>query len=254
MDAPSVQHRLSQVTTAWTLLARAHGGQADAELAAQTALVERYHAAVYRYLLACLRDLDQADELFQEFALRLVRGDFGRADPQRGRFRDYVKTALIHLVINHQKKKKPSPLGDAAPEVPAAAQPMPSEEEFLATWRKSLLDRAWESLAAAQDPTATPYHTILHLRTEQPHLTGAELLAVVNERLLGQPAFTDAGLRKALQRAREKFTDLLVDEVARSLQSTCVEEIEQELIDLGFHAYCKRALARRRQDGEGSAS
>src|SRR3712207_7176976 len=47
-----------------------------------------------------------AEELLQEFAVRFLRGDFRRADPQRGRFRDYVKTALIHLVIDHQRAEQ----------------------------------------------------------------------------------------------------------------------------------------------------
>src|SRR4051812_47381138 len=99
MDPQNLQKRLDQISTAWTLVARAHHGPADAEATAQAALVERYQAGVYRYLLAATREPDAADELFQEFALRLVRGDFGRADRARGRFRDYVKSALINLVI-----------------------------------------------------------------------------------------------------------------------------------------------------------
>jgi hypothetical protein len=47
-----------------------------------------YHRAVHRYLLGALRDEDAAEELFQEFALRFVRGDFRWADRGRGRFRD----------------------------------------------------------------------------------------------------------------------------------------------------------------------
>src|SRR5438105_12976441 len=104
MDADTLQKRLSQISTAWSLVARAHG-PVEADSAALTALVERYQAAVYRYLLAATRDPDVADELFQEFALRLVRGDFGRVDAARGRFRDYVKSALINLGINHKKKR-----------------------------------------------------------------------------------------------------------------------------------------------------
>src|SRR5262245_11072204 len=104
MNNESVQQRLSQISTAWTLITHAQGGPAAADTAAQAALVERYQAAVFRYLLGALRDADPADELFQEFALRLVRGDFRRADASRGRFRDFVKTALINMVINYQKK------------------------------------------------------------------------------------------------------------------------------------------------------
>src|SRR5262245_66045622 len=137
MDAESVQQRLSQIATKWTLLARAHGGDADAEMAAQAALVERYKTAVYRYLLASVRDLDAADELFQEFALRLVRGDFGKADPRRGRFRDYVKAALVNLANSHFRKLRKQPVSDATPEDRAASEAAlaNSDREFLENWR-----------------------------------------------------------------------------------------------------------------------
>src|SRR5262245_30652303 len=146
MDPQSLQQRLSQISTAWTLMTRAHGGTAQAESAAQVALVERYQTAVYRYLLGAARDPDVADELFQEFALRLVRGDFGRADPKQGRFRDYVKSALINLVINYQKKQKRTPVVDLARAEPAVEdkQLFDADHTFLANWRAALLDRAWE--------------------------------------------------------------------------------------------------------------
>jgi DNA-directed RNA polymerase specialized sigma24 family protein len=248
MNDANLQQRLSQISTAWTLIAHAQGGPADADTAAQAALVGRYQAAVYRYLLGALRDPDAADELFQEFALRLVRGDFRRADASRGRFRDFVKTALINLVINYQKKQaRQRPLGPAAPEPATGPQErFDSDEKFLADWRKALLDRAWETLAAGQSPNGPPFYAVLRYRSEHPELSGAELTEQLTALLKPATPFTDAGLRKILQRARDQFTDLLVDEVARSLGTPSLEELEQELIDLGFHTYCRRALQRRR--------
>jgi RNA polymerase sigma factor (sigma-70 family) len=251
MDAEYIQTRLSQISTAWTLIARAHSGGVAPEATAQAALVERYQTAVYRYLLAAVRDLDIADELFQEFALRMVRGDFGRADPQRGRFRDYVKSSLINLVIDfHRKQKKqfaPAPL-----EEPAAPAPdgFDSDEAFLANWRTILLDRAWDALAAIQTSGGPPFLTVLRFRTAHPELSNLQMLEQLNALLQPTPPFTDAGLRKILQRARDKFTDLVVEEVARSLQTDAMDAIEQELIDLGFQAYCKRALQRRQSQGK----
>ena len=247
MDEQSVQHRLSQISTAWTLIARAHGG-GEVEIASQAQLVERYQSAVYRYLLAAVRDLDAADELFQEFALRLVRGDFGRADPQRGRFRDYVKSALINLVIDYQKKRNRTPALDVAERDPSAPPggDFNADREFLDNWRKTLLDRAWDALASADATGSPPFHAVLRYRTEHPELSGAELVAQLNAQLKPTPPFTDAGLRKILQRARDRFTDLLVEEVVRSLRTNSLEVAEEELIDLGFHGYCKRALERRR--------
>jgi hypothetical protein len=53
-------------------------------------------------------------------------------------------------------------------------------------------------------------------------------------------------VRQTLHRAREKFAVLLLDEVARSLQTDDLDRIEQELIDLGLQSYCRSALTRRR--------
>jgi RNA polymerase sigma-70 factor (ECF subfamily) len=63
---------------------------------------------------------------------------------------------------------------------------------------------------------------------------------------LGRP-LTDAGVRQVLHRARDRFADLLLDEVARSLQTAEADRLEQELIDLDLLPYCKPALERYRK-------
>ena len=55
-----------------------------------------------------------------------------------------------------------------------------------------------------------------------------------------------AGVRKTLQRARAKFSDLLLYEVTQSLESYSLDDLEAELIELGLQPYCKSALERRR--------
>src|SRR5437773_603243 len=89
--------RLSRISTPWSLVGRANHGSAEAGQAARGQLAERYGGAVRRYLHKLLLDPDAADEVFQEFALRLVRGDLRGADPKRGRFRNFVKGTLLHL-------------------------------------------------------------------------------------------------------------------------------------------------------------
>src|SRR5262249_42995545 len=90
MSDTDLAHRISQIQTLWTVVGQAGGeGTTRAVNAAQEQLLERYGKAVYRYLLGALRDSDVADEVYQEFALRFVRGDLAGADPARGRFRDY---------------------------------------------------------------------------------------------------------------------------------------------------------------------
>jgi len=227
----------------------AHSATVDKALPAQAALVERYQDAVYSYLLGALRNADAADDIFQEFALKLVRGDLGRADPERGRFRDYVKTVLINLVINYRKKQgRVVLLHPESPEPAAAAtrDTLEADRDFLTNWCKALLDRAWEALATAQKPDGPPFYAALRLRMEHPALTSAQLADKLTAEHCPENPMMEANLRKVLQRARDLLGDFLVDEVARSLQTQQLDVIEQELIDLGFHAHCRRALERRR--------
>jgi len=248
MDDPSVRDRLTHIRTRWSLLAQAHTGDEAARNAARAALVERYQTAVYRYLLACVRDPEAADELFQEFALKLVRGDFARADPERGRFRGLVKTALINLVINDRKKQARRRVtgGDAVEQMEAEA--VDPDAEFLAAWRKALLDRAWQSLESVQQTTRAPYFDVLRMRSENPQLTAAEIACRLKEADSSARTYSEPGVRKILQRGRELFSDLVVEEVARTLDDPSHDNLEQELVELGLSPWCRAALERRRRE------
>jgi RNA polymerase sigma factor (sigma-70 family) len=245
-DPARVQQHLSHISTLWTLVQQAHQGTATAVSAAQQRLLERYSGAAYRYLLGALRDSDAADDLFQEFSLRLLRGDFHRADPGRGRFRDIIKTTLFHLIVDHQRarQRQPRPLSAGVNE-PAVLPPTETEAEraFLERWREELLDRTWLALAQLERKTGQPCHTVLRLRLEQPALSSAELAEEMGRRL-GKP-YSVPAVRQALYRAREKVSDLLLDEVVQSLENPTVAELEQELGDLGLLSHCRAALERR---------
>jgi len=248
MDEKSIHNRLSQISTRWTLVAEAHGDAGDADTAALTALLQHYQSAVYRYLLGATGDPDAADGLFQDFALKLVRGDYRRATANRGRFRDFLRTSLINLITNYRRRQNRlqlQSLGDLKDEV--GGQLPDLEADFLNSWRKGLIERAWDGLAAVSKSTGSPMYAVLRLRTDEPQLGSAALAERLTQELRPSQSFTDTGVRKILQRARELFTDLLLDEVARSINTTSLDALEQEIIDLGFQAYCKRALERRRQ-------
>jgi RNA polymerase sigma-70 factor (ECF subfamily) len=246
-SAARVDEHLSQIETMWTAIRQAHGGEGASVGAAQERLLHRYSLAVHRYLRGALRDADAADEVFQEFTLRFVRGDFKRADPQKGKFRRFVKTALYHLVIDHQRRRRAQPLS-LTPGVPEpVAEPeslAESEARFVASWRAELVRRASEALAEFDRQKGQQLCTVLRLRADNPGLRSAELA----ERLsadLGQEV-TDGWVRKRLHQAREKLADLLLDEVARSIESSSIDELEEEVIELGLLEHCRAALNRRR--------
>ena len=168
-------------------------------------------------------------------------------DQNKGRFRDYLKVCLSNLVSEHHRKAGRRLMISLDPAVdPAApeAGPFQSDEAFLAEFRKDLLDRAWQALENSERQTRAPYFTALRARTDQPELTSTELAERMTSQLRPDTPFTDAGVRKLLQRAREVFTDLLVEEVAGSVPTRERSRLEQELIDLGFFGYCRQALGR----------
>ncbi len=235
MDRDELDQRLSRVTTMWTMVLEAHLGEADSAAAALAGLTQRYAGVVYRYLLGAVHDPDAAAELSQEFALRILRGAFRNADPSRGRFRDYLKTALIHLVDDYHtaQRSRPRPLPH---DVPAGLTPELEQPDFLATWRMELLDRTWISLAAAQ-PT---YHAVLLYRVENPEEPSPQMAEQLSARL-GTAMRADQ-VRKALQRSHAKFAELLVDEVATSLGSPSRDELTEELRELDLLKYCRSAL------------
>jgi RNA polymerase sigma-70 factor (ECF subfamily) len=235
MASEERNERLSKITTSWDMLRQALEGSSDA----QRSLLERYGDAVKRYLIAALRDRDAADELFQEFALALVRGDFRQLDPKRGRFRDYIKTVLFHLVARHCKKQQRQPQAvsaDASEWHDLAAPSEDQDGQFNQSWREALMQRAWDALAREH----RTYHAVLHARAAQPQASSDEFAELLS-RKLGKP-FKPGAFRQALARARALYVDLLVTEVAQSLKRPTPGQLEEELRELGLLDYCRPVL------------
>lgn len=240
---PTSDQRLSQIQTLWTVICQAHGDGTKSEVRrAQEQLLARYTAVVRRYLLGALRDADLAEELTQEFALRFIRGDLKGADRERGRFRDYLKGTLFHLIGDHhrRRKKSPLPLADGLEPIDETEDTSQSDQQFLESWRAELLDRAWRRLAELQEETGQPYHQVLQCRAAHPESRSNEIAEQLGP-VLGRTV-NAAWVRQSLHRAREKFADYLLDEVHQTLNEPTHAQVEDELIVLGLHTYCLPAL------------
>jgi RNA polymerase sigma-70 factor (ECF subfamily) len=253
MDRPtgegSGRQHISGLETHWEVLRTAYEGAPDAVKAAQQEILQRYRPAIYRYLLACLGNADAAEEVLSNFSYRFIRGDFRNADPEKGRFRDLLKKAIYHLIIDYHKsdKRKPANLSPAGPE--PAADPdstYDSDRQFLDTWRATLLNKAWDGLQAEERRTGRLLHTVLHFRAEHPEMRSAQMAEELGKRI-GQPVSAD-WVRKWLGLARDRFAVLLMEEVRRSLHNPTPESVEEELIDLRLYEYCKTAVAAWREE------
>jgi RNA polymerase sigma factor (sigma-70 family) len=240
---------LSRLETAWSMVRRAHGDHTSVK-SAQQVLLARYGGAVRRYALAALRDEDAAEDVFQEFALKFVRGDFGNADPQVGRFRAFVKTIVYRLVVDHQRRRKqrlregPMHSNLAEPAIDDVAM-QPDDDAFCTSWRDELLARCWEKLSHEEAQTGKPHHTVLRFRVDHADLHSPELAAGLSKEL-GRSINAGAA-RVLLHRARETFAELLLNQVIESLTDGSLAEAEEELIELDLLEYCRPALDRRRK-------
>jgi RNA polymerase sigma-70 factor (ECF subfamily) len=240
---------LSQINTITQKLAE--GKRQDAEgVEARRELALLYYGAAYRYLLGCLRNQDVAQDLATEFAIRLMQGEYIKnANPAKGRFRDYLKRCLQNLATDHwrrDKKKEQTLPEDSGAYSPHEEPGFESDEDFLSSLREELVSCTWKALGAYEKETQTPYETVLRLKTQQPNLRSAQIAEQLT-RTSGKP-FNEQGVRKILQRARDKFADLLVDHVQNSLQVQELDSLEEQLIELELLDFCRPALDRRRLD------
>src|SRR5438046_3147946 len=119
---------------------------------------------------------------------------------------------------------------------PAGSAPEP---DFVAGWRRELLDRTWKALSAA-NPV---YHAALAARVDDPDATSGAIAERLAART-GKPMRADHA-RKTLQRAHEKFATLLIAEVARSLGPEAGVSVADELRELDLLKYCRSAFDRR---------
>lgn len=246
-NEPNAQ--LQHIATLWSVVRAAHGSDSELGRSAREALWERYGGAAHRYLIGALHDVEAADDLCQEFALRFLSGGLKGADPQRGRFRDYLKGVLYHLIIDYQnrKRRQAMQLGSELPEpVETADAQAARDQAFLEAWRQELLARAWSRLEQEDRDRGRIYFAVLRYRAEHPDLSNPQRAEHLSAQL-GRPLSADAE-KQTLKRARDRFSDLLLDEIAQAIDSNTRDAIEAELIELGLYEsdYCRAALDRYR--------
>lgn len=227
----SRQSRIESIRTRWSAIKQS-GAEDDYESAkAHIALFHRYERSVYKYLLGAVKDSNVADELFQEFSIKLVTGRYATADPSRGRFRDYLRRSLQNLVTDwYRKSKRDTELLDTD-----VAGTLP--EDFDTSYRQGILESTMRELQKVEVETGRPLATVLRLRIESPQMRSAELAEQLTRVTESSREITAPSYRKLLERARSKFSELLIFEVSKTLSDPSPEAIEAELGELKLLAY-----------------
>jgi RNA polymerase sigma factor (sigma-70 family) len=218
---------LTDLETSWTTITSAHTPGPDGQRA-MSQLISRYHDAVKHYLRLKLRDQNLADEVLQEFWSKLLDHKLAGADKTKGRFRDYLRTILHRLIIDHFRTKKLQslPPGDLL-------DPSSPDADFDRAWRDAVIKRVWSRLDTYEANTPkNRYSTVLRLRVSNPRSTIEEIASRLSEQL--KSSVTPEAFRKTLQRARTKFLELLILELRETINPAEPEDIEEEIYDLGL--------------------
>lgn len=140
--------------TQWSIVLRAGDGSADAG-AALEALCRAYRSPVLAYVQGRTHNADKAEDLTQAFFARfLERGWVCDADPDRGRFRSFLLTALQRFLSDANSEAtalkrggglRIESLDDAEEGCTDAGNP---EREFERAWAWAVVDKAFKRLRA----------------------------------------------------------------------------------------------------------
>jgi RNA polymerase sigma factor (sigma-70 family) len=204
-------------------------------------LLRRYAPAIRGYFASLMRNRCDAEDAAQDFFLRIMRNGFPSFSGGRGRFRDYLKTAIRNAVRNYMKRTGRPPsnayIVAALGSAPIADQVL--DQEFIVHWRWCLLKRAWAALRKHQGSSpGNLFHTVLQLEAKYPEEDSAQLAARATA-LMGYPIQV-AAYRKQVSRARRLLAKLLVKEVRLTLHQPSDDELDDELMDLGVWIWIEK--------------
>lgn len=200
--------------------------------------VMRYAPAIRRYVAALVHDAHDAEDVAQDFLVRVFDRGFCPENLTHGRFRDYLKSAIRYTAISHLRRRRPAQVNDQ--QLDSLIQPdAQADAEWASEWRTCLLERTWQALEMhEQKNPGNLYYTVLRRYTDDPR-TDSETHAAQLSAELGRPLRADA-FRQQLHRARQHFAKLLLDEIRQTLHVPTTEAIEQELLDLQLLSYVNR--------------
>ncbi len=225
-------------TTLWSRVIRA-GDPTDREgRAALERLCKDYWYPLYAFVRRKGLDQDEASDLVQGLFSDLIeRRDFAKADPARGRFRSFLRTACDHFLANRREHDRAIKrgggktlvsinTGDAEGRyVHEPSHDLTPERLFERRWAMVLLERVLAQLEA-EVSRAGKSSLLQHLR---PALEGEDLR--VSYREIGETLqMSESAVKNAAHRFRGRYRQILREEVARTVADAA--EVDAEIADL----------------------
>src|SRR5215471_19205300 len=220
-------------TTRWTLVLAAGDLHRKEARSALAALCENYWYPLYAYLRRRGYPADQAQDLTQEFFVRVLEGRYlDRADPEKGRFRSFILTSLKFLVADESDRNRAQkrgggavvPLEFSSGEDRYQREPVHNETPeriFERRWALSVLDRVVESLRSEFVQHGRPDHfeRLKVFLLGQPDAPYLSLASEINT--------SEGALKVAIHRLRKRYRELFRQEIANTVADPA--DVESEL-------------------------
>ncbi len=220
-------------TTRWSLILAADGDQPDSPRSMEV-LCLAYRAPVLAYLRHTVDRDEDAEELTQAFfAHFLEQRVHHNADPERGRFRNYLRGAVRHFVSTQRRGARALKRGGSAEMLGESALDMLAdgdsqtdpEVEFDRQWALTLITRALSRLereaqaAGKADWFAALRDFIVESPEESDYL-----------RLATQLGMRRNTLAVAVHRLRQRLSELVDDEMGDTVASEADIAVEQDAL------------------------
>ncbi len=183
------QRRFS--TTCWTVIVNSQSTDNDCKKAILDELFQKYWKPVYWYIRRKGHNNEKAKDLTQGFFGEIVWGRnlVQSADPQKGRFRNFLLTALERYLTDtyrseHSQKRMPSKeifSYDAVDgfELAEIDGEMNAEEAFNSVWVMELLRRSFAEVKSdMEDAGMGDYWALFQFRCLEPILYGSKPLSL----------------------------------------------------------------------------
>jgi RNA polymerase sigma-70 factor (ECF subfamily) len=223
------------VTTHWSVVLSAGRNDTTRARAALARLCETYWFPLYAYVRRRGHSPHDGQDLTQEFFTRLLeRQAIAGADPERGRFRSFLLTALNHFLINEWAAARTQKRGGGAPllslDLAAAearldlepADHATPDKAFEKQWAVTLLNQVLNQLEAEYrragkvELFTALQKTLAGRRESQPY---AELAVRLH--------LSEGAIKVAVHRLRRRYRHLIRAEIAHTLDPSA--DIDEEM-------------------------
>jgi RNA polymerase sigma-70 factor (ECF subfamily) len=222
-------------TTLWSVVQAAALDPSEASRQALSKLCQAYWHPVYAFVRRNGHDPDLSQDLTQSFFARLLeKNDLKHADQTKGRFRSFLLTAVKHFLANDWDRGRALKRGGGQVVVsidvvkaerwyvPSVVDAETPEVVFERRWALSVLEQAMFRLRAefAAARESDLYESLsVFLSQDSSEVRYAELA--------GQLGMRPGTLRTKVYRMREKYRQLLREEITETVSTT--DEIDEEI-------------------------